>query len=596
MSTRATPSKDWVQDIEAACERLLHPSVTAGEERARQRRLLQVLLAGPVLAALVTAQLGMQATGTGTAFAAVAIVFGISLVLPFGLIATAARRIVEPAALVIAAMATAVMIAAAGGLASPLAASAAAIAIEAGWVARTRRAIGVGVAVSGAAVAASAELNGLILPEAAPSAWHWIMPLIYAATVLARMPLMRLGRAKEVAAEAAPSLEDMPATAVLHLQDSGEVSHASEKVEELLGVAPEMVLGSGLFDRIHVADRVAWLTALSDLRGGETARSLRLRIRVPAPAGLPSEALYRNFACDVIARAKGAGFAAILRDDAARRELEEALAIARKQAEETAIARDHLLASVGHELRTPLNAIVGFSDVLANGMFGDFAHAKQREYVELIHQAGSHLLAVVNAILDVSKLQSGAYSLNAEPFRLDDAVRMCIAVTAGQVQAKTVEVKADIAEDVGTVHCDRRALQQVLINLLSNAMKFTPSGEVKVTARRDGKRLEMTVSDTGIGMSADDLQRVGQPFTRVDNDYTRQYEGTGLGLSLVKGLVRLQGGSLSIESTPGAGTRVHISLPADGADGEGEEEKAGAAGWETNRKCEWNYDALRKTA
>ena len=595
MSTRASPSTHWVQDIEAACERLLHPSVTAAGERVRQYRLLQVLLAAPVFAALVTAQLSMQTTGTGTAFGAVAIVFGIGLVLPFGLIATAARHIIEPAALIIAAIATAIIVAAAGGLASPLATSAVAIAIEAGWIARTRRAIGLGVVAAGTAVTAGAGLNGVIFPEAVPSAWQWIVPLVYAATVLARVPLMKLGRPQEVAAEAL-SLEDMPATAVLHLQDSGEVSHASDKIEELLGVAPEMVLGSGLFDRIHVADRVAWLTALSDLRGGETARSLRLRIRVPATAGLPSEALYRNCACDVIAGAKGAGFAAILRDDAARWELEEALATARKQAEETAIARDHLLASVGHELRTPLNAIVGFSDVLANGMFGEFAHDKQREYVELIYQAGSHLLSVVNAILDVSRLQSGAYDLNAEPFRMDEAVRLCIAVTAGQVQAKSVEVKADIADDVGMVRCDRRALQQVLINLLSNAVKFTPSGEVKVTARRDGKRLEITVSDTGIGMSADDLQRVGQPFTRIDNDYTRQYEGTGLGLALVKGLVQLQGGSLSIESTPGAGTRVHISLPAGGAGGEGEDEKAGAAGWEANRKCEWNYDALRKTA
>src|SRR5690606_18130533 len=143
------------------------------------------------------------------------------------------------------------------------------------------------------------------------------------------------------------------------------------------------------------------------------------------------------------------------------------------------------------------------------------------------------------------------------------------------------KLTADVAADIGTVHCDRRALQQVLVNLLSNAVKFTPAGEVKVTARRSGGRLELTVSDTGIGMSAEDLKRVGKPFMQVQNDYTRNCEGTGLGLALVKGLVRLQGGGMSIESAPGAGTRVHVSLPAGGTDDEreGEETDALATNW-----------------
>lgn len=234
--------------------------------------------------------------------------------------------------------------------------------------------------------------------------------------------------------------------------------------------------------------------------------------------------------------------------------------------------------------------------VLIASMSGSFAHEKQREYVELIHAAGSHLLSVVDAVMDVSKLQSGIYGLNKEVFRLDEAVKLCVALTAGQTGAKPVELKADIAEDVGMVCCDRRAFQQVLINLLSNAVKFTPAGEVKVTVRRKGERLELTVSDTGIGMSTDDLKRVGKPFLRLENNYSRQCEGTGLGLSLVKGLVSVQGGGLNIESAPGMGTRVHVSIPVGASVGQNDKVEEGVVRREANRDFEWTDDALRKTA
>ncbi|WP_309084100.1 PAS domain-containing sensor histidine kinase [Chelativorans sp.] len=596
MSTKASLPVHLPQGLKAACARLLHPSVTGGEERARQLRLVEVLLAGAVLAALATAEVAVRRVGAADALASIALVFGIGLLAPFALITTAKRRMVEPLALSFGAICLGLLLAAGGGLASPLAAMSAALALESAWVGRSRRAIGFGIAAAAAALAIGAALPAFFsIGISAASAWQWMVPLAYALTILARLPLVLGTERREAAEEPAPALEDIIGAALLRLQETGEVTSVSGRAEPLLGVAPEMLLGSGFFDRIHVADRVAWLSALSDLREGAEARTMRVRVRVPAEPGIPSHAAYRSFICEFLGKAGEGGFLVMLRDDAATAALEEALASARRTAEMAVLARDQLLASVSHELRTPLNAIVGFSDVLANEMFGRFANGKQREYVELIREAGGHLLSVVNAILDVSKLQSGAYALQTEAFRFEDAVRLCMAMTAQQAEAKSVHLATEIAEDVGTVHCDRRAVQQVLINLLSNAVKFTPAGEVKVSARRCGDRLEFTVSDTGIGISEEDLKRVGKPFMQVRNDYTRQYQGTGLGLALVKGLVRLQGGGLSIESAPGAGTRVHVSLPVlpaeERAEWEAEAAKSGA-----NWNGDWYDDALRKTA
>jgi cell cycle sensor histidine kinase DivJ len=244
------------------------------------------------------------------------------------------------------------------------------------------------------------------------------------------------------------------------------------------------------------------------------------------------------------------------------------LAGAAEQANSNEVAKNRFLAAVSHELRTPLNAILGFSDMLAHEMFGPFADPRQKEYVGLIHESGNHLLSVVNSILDVSKIESGAYPIHPEPFALADAVETCRSMMAHQASLKSVSLRVALGAGVGEICADRRAVQQVLINLLSNAVKFTPSGgSVVIGAKRVGERLRFWVSDTGIGISADDLKRIGQPFTQVQNDYTRQFEGTGLGLSLVKGLVALHDGTMTMESAPGEGTIATVTLPVAGPRG-----------------------------
>jgi cell cycle sensor histidine kinase DivJ len=240
----------------------------------------------------------------------------------------------------------------------------------------------------------------------------------------------------------------------------------------------------------------------------------------------------------------------------------------RDSAGELDIAKSRFLAVVSHELRTPLNAIIGFSDMLGHEMFGPFTDIRQKEYAGLIREAGHHLLSVVTSILDVSKIACGAYPIEPQLFRFSDAVDVSRSIVSLQAAEKSLTLETDIAPSAGRIVADRRAIQQMLINLMSNAVKFTPAGgTVTVGANRLGSRLHFWVSDTGIGIKEEDLSRLGRPFSQVRNDYTREHDGAGLGLSLVKGLVELHEGSMMIESAPGEGTVVTISLPVAGPAG-----------------------------
>ncbi|MCY1216980.1 Sensor histidine kinase RcsC [compost metagenome] len=236
------------------------------------------------------------------------------------------------------------------------------------------------------------------------------------------------------------------------------------------------------------------------------------------------------------------------------------------EAESANDAKTRFLAAVSHELRTPLNAILGFSDVLGGEYFGKLENDRQREYVSLIHKSGEHLLSVVNTMLDMSKIEAGRYELMPEPFRVAEAVAACEAMLSHQAAEKGVKLVSRVTRGIGEVNADQRAFQQVLINLVGNAVKFTDhGGVVTIDAEVDGAMLKLSVSDTGIGIAADKLELLGQPFVQIQNDYTRRYEGTGLGLSLVKGLVALHGGDLTIRSREGEGTVIVVTIPRDGS-------------------------------
>ncbi|MER0239592.1 HAMP domain-containing sensor histidine kinase [Fulvimarina sp. MAC8] len=220
-----------------------------------------------------------------------------------------------------------------------------------------------------------------------------------------------------------------------------------------------------------------------------------------------------------------------------------------------------MLAMVSHELRTPLNAIIGFSGILENELFGALGSDKQREYVGLIQSSGRHLLSVVNDILDVSKIEAGAYQLHCEHFLLDEVVEEASAMVRCQADEKGIAIEVESPAGGTTIHGDRRALNHMLVNLLANAVKFTDSGRVTLSWERAGRDLKLSVSDTGIGIAADQIGKLGKPFVQASCGMSRRYEGTGLGLAYVRGMCELHGGVMTITSTEGKGTQVMLDMP-----------------------------------
>jgi signal transduction histidine kinase len=219
------------------------------------------------------------------------------------------------------------------------------------------------------------------------------------------------------------------------------------------------------------------------------------------------------------------------------------------------------LANMSHELRTPLNAIIGFSEALKERMFGEL-NAKQGEYVEDIHSSGKHLLSLINDILDLAKIEAGRMELELAEFYLPAALSNAMTLVRERAARHGVTVECDIDPELGTFHGDERKFKQILLNLLANAVKFTPAaGTIHVAAKRNGAALELSVADTGIGIAPEDQGIIFEEFRQVGRDYTGKTEGTGLGLALTKRFVELHGGSIRVESAVGQGSTFTVTLP-----------------------------------
>jgi signal transduction histidine kinase len=223
--------------------------------------------------------------------------------------------------------------------------------------------------------------------------------------------------------------------------------------------------------------------------------------------------------------------------------------------------KSDFLANMSHELRTPLNAIIGFSEALKERMFGDL-NDKQGEYVEDIHTSGKHLLALINDILDLSKVEAGRMELDLAEFDVPTALGNAITLVKERAQRHGIRLALDVRPGVGMFVADERKLKQILLNLLSNAVKFTPEGgKVSVSAARPDGMLEIAVTDTGVGIAPEDREVIFEEFRQVGSDYTRKAEGTGLGLALTRRFVELHGGTIRVESAPGAGSTFTVNLP-----------------------------------
>lgn len=325
-----------------------------------------------------------------------------------------------------------------------------------------------------------------------------------------------------------------------------------------------------------MADRPAFLKLVSDAISNELPANAVLRLHIGGAENSGNgylEPVFNYFdarTCHVESnQGDGAGstglVVCILRDVTAAKRAEEEIIAARRESELAMAGKTRFLANVSHELRTPLNAIIGFSEMLGSEELEPQDPDKRREYARIISSSGHHLHEVVNSILDMSKIESGSMQIFPEPFAMPVLVEQCCDMIQIKADQGMVTLAREYPLELEELVADKRACKQILINLLSNAVKFTPAkGKVTVRLWPEGNSLAVSVSDNGIGIAANDLARLGDPFFQASSSHDRAYEGTGLGLSVVRGLVGLHGGAIAIESALKAGTTVTVRLPLDG--------------------------------
>jgi signal transduction histidine kinase len=244
--------------------------------------------------------------------------------------------------------------------------------------------------------------------------------------------------------------------------------------------------------------------------------------------------------------------------------LYEGLATSNARLMEASRLKSQFLANMSHELRTPLNSIIGFSKVLLKRLDGDLT-GRQDAYVRSVHNSSRHLLELINSILDFSRVEAGKFDMRLEKVDLHDIVEECIESSMPLVRDKRVKIEQDIPVELPLVNADRTRVKQVILNLLSNAIKFTHSGRVLIHVRSEAEALHVSVSDTGIGISPGDLQRLFEPFQRLDNPLAQQADGTGLGLAISKKFVELHRGRIWAESRESQGSTFHFTLPLNAA-------------------------------
>jgi two-component system, cell cycle sensor histidine kinase DivJ len=411
-------------------------------------------------------------------------------------------------------------------------------------------------------------LRGSLMAFGIASATLYASILAFAAEALARTSVELLSMEGERYRLLARNMSDV----ISRHRRNGAAMFISPAAEALLGVPVTKLLGHGLFERVHVADRPSYLTALSEAARGSEASSVEFRLRTDR-TGAPGahhqvDFVWVEMRCRPLERPAHAATAsevevvAVMRDVTERKYQEQALELARGAAEQADAAKTRFLATVSHELRTPLNAIIGFSEMLVQEQSLMLTPARRREYAQLINDSGQHLLSVVNGILDMSKMESGNFEISPEPFAPRAALINCCNLLALRARENGIDLSVDVPQDLPMIVGDPRAFKQIVLNLVSNAIKFTErGGKVTVAADVEGTKFVLHVTDTGVGIAADDLKRIGDPFFQAGTTYQRRHEGTGLGLSIVKSLLTLHAGEMSIQSELDQGTTVTVALP-----------------------------------
>jgi len=439
-------------------------------------------------------------------------------------------------------------------------------------------------------VLALASFTPHLPPFAIPPPWHSSLMsaslvgcLVYAGMLALNVRSVHAKAARDLQRSEASYrfLADNAGDLILRLSASGRVLYASPAGEALTGQACSALAGTDFSSLLFAEDATRVQRAITRVGyfGEELAIECRLRGARGEPAWIELKCSpvhraetssrrppWRNLWRSAKPTSQGMEVIAIGRDITARHRHEEALKRAAELAESHSRAKSRFLANMSHELRTPLNSILGFSEMISREMLGPLGNARYREYAGLIGESGQYLLNLINDILDVAKIEAGKFVLAPEPVNLAQMLERTLLVMMPQYREKGVELRVAVAPDLPLITADARAVRQILFNLMSNALKFTPpGGRAEVRLAHRGREAVLEVADTGIGISEADLKRLARPFEQASDSYARTQTGTGLGLSLVKSLAALHGGALSIKSTLGKGTCVSVRLPIGGA-------------------------------
>jgi two-component system, cell cycle sensor histidine kinase DivJ len=441
-----------------------------------------------------------------------------------------------------------------GGPAGPLAAWCLAPAAAA-TAFRNREVLALGAAASLAAAAVSALDAALFeLPHASAAVAPWlsllalgVLALGFAAGLIGfQGTVARDSRRRDRADRALELLDNQPML-LASLERNGRVLSASGA--SLAGFAPTDLEGRSLGHLVAEADLPALAAAIHNaVRDGHASVFV----------GPPGDA--EGWLEISLAAAGSDRLVAAVRDAREQFARERRLEAARVSAEQQNAGKSRFLANMSHELRTPLNAIMGFSDIMRQRLFGPMGD-RYAEYADLIYESGSHLLELINDVLDMSKIEAERFELAIENFDAREAVGSVLRLMRGQADRASVNLRGVMPPEPLYADADRRALKQIALNLISNALKFTPrGGSVTVTVQGSGDTLELIVADTGVGIAQDDLERLGRPFEQAGGAEQRA-AGSGLGLSLVRAFARLHGGEMWVESAMGEGTAVTVRLP-----------------------------------
>lgn len=399
-----------------------------------------------------------------------------------------------------------------------------------------------------------AEASGLASGSASEGLWLLACGLVSAALAGVSGGLSR------TAVRLRGAGPDADLALVTHHLRSGEVVNIAHAQSAFAALPGAQLVGHGLFERILVADRPAFLAAVSGAAGlAHNAHDLRCEVRLRCEAdGLSPEFVWMEMRAFPV---EGGRVRACWRDIGAQKAKAEQEAAARQEAERANAAKSQFLAAMSHELRTPLNTILGFSEMLLGDTAGRMDGEKRAEYARIIHDSGQHLLGVVNDILDLSRVEAGAYELLVEPVDVRRLAQTCHDMMAIEAVRRDVRITLSLSSRVPPILADQRAVKQMLLNLLSNALKVSaPGTRVEVSARVEGGTLLIAVADQGPGMSPADVARLGEPFFQT-GDMERRRTGSGLGLAVVRALVRLHDGAFDVASVLGRGTTVTLSLP-----------------------------------